>query len=66
KHQEKNKHLENELKQTEQKLQLTTNKNNELTNKIKHYQGTLNRKSVKMTLKFVNSLADVKKKVSKS
>ncbi|MBC2186155.1 polysaccharide pyruvyl transferase family protein [Listeria sp. FSL L7-0253] len=66
KHQEKNKHLENELKQTEQKLQLTTNKNNELTNKIKHYQGTLNRKSVKMTLKVVNSLADVKKKVSKS
>ncbi|HEM2347921.1 TPA: pyruvyl-transferase, partial [Listeria monocytogenes] len=64
--QEKNQQLEKQLTDTKQKLQLTINKNHELTNKIRHYQGTLNRKSVKTTLKVANSLANLKKKVSRS
>lgn len=64
--QEKNQQLEKQLTDTKQKLQLMINKNHELTNKIRHYQGTLNRKSVKTTLKVANSLANLKKKVSRS
>lgn len=63
--QQENDQLKNALAQTKQKLQFTINKNHELTNKIRYYQGTLNRKSVKLTLNVANSLASFKKKISK-
>lgn len=63
--QQQNNHLKNDLKETKQKLQLTINKNQEMNDKIKYYQGTLNRKSIKLTLKVANSLAMVKHKITK-
>lgn len=36
-----------------------------MNDKINYYQGTLNRKSIKLTLKVANSLAMVKHKITK-
>lgn len=63
--QEKNHHLENLLAQTEQKLQIRIDENQKMNTKIKYYKGTLNRKAVKIPLKIADSLANVKKKISK-
>lgn len=62
-HQEKNEHIENELVQTTKKLQISLDENRKIATTNKHYKGTLNRKSVKFTLKIANSLANMKKKI---
>ncbi|PZG34157.1 pyruvyl-transferase [Listeria ivanovii] len=65
-HQEKNKDMEKELNQTTKKLQLSMDENRKINTTIKHYKGTLNRKSVKATLKTADSLANMKKKIKMS
>ncbi|MBM5608771.1 polysaccharide pyruvyl transferase family protein [Listeria ivanovii] len=63
--QEQNNQLENLLTQTEQKLQVRIDENKKMNTQIKYYKGTLNRKAVRIPLKIADSLAGVKKKVSK-
>ncbi|MBC2175179.1 pyruvyl-transferase [Listeria booriae] len=64
-HKEVNKKIETELIKTESRLQLSIAENRKINTKIKHYKGTLNRKSVKATLKIADALASLKNKVAR-